>query len=307
MEEKLFPDTLPEFERMFDTEAKCRDHLYRLKYPDGFRCPKCGGTAFWWTAKHLLSCKGCPHQESLRAGTIMQASKKPLFLWYRAIFLVSFQKTGISAKNLQRQLGFGSYQTAWSWLQKIRRAMRREGREKLFGEVEVDEAYYGGQTRGKRGRGSEHKQGFAVAVERKGKKQIGRMRMECILDCSAPSLQRFLYTNVARQSTLCTDGWSSYQNLLPEHYGHKVSKKNREENLLPAVHLCVSLFKRWMLGIHQGLVQKKHLQYYMDEFVFRFNRRTSASRGKVFYRLLEQAVRYPATPYRALVTASAGG
>jgi transposase-like protein/ribosomal protein L37AE/L43A len=304
VEEKLFPDSLPEFERMFDTETKCRDHLYQIKYPNGFVCPKCGETAFWWSAKHVLCCKHCQNQVALRAGTVMESSKKPLLLWYRAIFLVSFQKNGISAKNLQNQLGFGSYQTAWSWLQKIRRSMRRKGREKLTGEIEVDEAYYGGKKSGKRGRGSENKKEFAIAVETKGK-QIGRIRMECIKDSSAESLHSFVYATIEQKSTLITDGWKSYLGLQPEHYTHTVKTKKNEEDLLPSVHLCISLFKRWMLGIHQGLVQKKHLQFYLDEFVFRFNRRKSKSRGQVFYRLLEQVVCCPVTTYRELVASPA--
>lgn len=236
----------------------------------------------------------------------MENSKKSLSLWYRAIYLVSFQKTGISAKNLQRLLGFGSYQTAWSWLAKLRRAMKRKGRDKLFGNIEVDEAYYGGKASGKRGRGSEGKQEFAVAVETVGKK-LGRIRMQCIPDCSGASLQAFLYANIELKSTLFTDGWKGYGDFLPEHFGHTVKRKQDEEKLLPAVHLCVSQFKRWMLGIHQGVVGKKHLQTYMDEFVFRFNRRASKSRGKVFFRLLEQAVSYTATPYRELVATPARG
>ena len=234
----------------------------------------------------------------------MEASKKPLLLWYRALFLVSFQKNGISAKNLQNQLGFGSYQTAWTWLQKILRSMRREGREKLSGEIEVDEVYYGGKKKGKRGRGSENKQEFAIVVETEGKK-IGRIRMECITDCRAESLQSFVYTAIEQQSTLITDGWKSHQGIEPEHYTHTVKAKKNEEDLLPSVYLCISLFKRWMLGIHQGLVQRKHLQFYLDEFVFRFNRRKSKSRGLVFYRFLEQVVCFPATPYRELVASPA--
>ena len=133
-----FPDNIIEFEEKFATEKACQDHLFRFKYPEGFQCPKCRYDKFWWTQRNLMHCRKCGHQTSLKSGTIMEGSKKPIKLWYRAIYLVAFQKIGISAKNLQIQLGFGSYQTAWSWLHKIRLCMRRIGREPLEKEVEVE-------------------------------------------------------------------------------------------------------------------------------------------------------------------------
>jgi len=296
-----FPKSLIEFEKRFATEKQCRDYLYKLKFPNGFICEKCGHNEFWWTKKDLLFCKECNHQTSLRTGTIFENSKKPLMLWYRALFLVSFQKVGISAKNLQHQLGFGSYQTAWSWLQKIRRSMRRIGREKLDGEVEVDEANWGGKSEGKRGRGAENKHFFAVGVEVGARNKIGRIRMELIEDASGPELSQFIYNNVNQESTVYTDGWRSYGILSNMKYKHEVIKNKDPDKVLPRVNLIVSQFKRWLLGIHQGIVSKKHLQLYLDEFVFRFNRRTSKSRGKVFYRLLQQSISYKATPYWRLV------
>ena len=167
-----FPDNMIEFEEKFSTEEACRNHLFKFKYPDGFKCPKCKFAKFWWTEKDLMHCAKCGHQTSLKKGTIMEGSKKPIKLWYRAIYLVSFQKIGISAKNLQRQLGFGSYQTAWSWLHKIRLCMRRAGREPLNSIVEVDESYYGGKFEGKRGRGSENKSVIAIGVEKKAPRRL---------------------------------------------------------------------------------------------------------------------------------------
>ena len=295
-----FPNNLLEFEKRFYTEDKCREHLYKAEFPDGFICPKCGNKDFWWTKRKLLHCKNCGHQESLRTGTIMEGSKKPFMYWYRAIFLVAFQKVGISAKNLQNQLGFGSYQTAWCWLQKIRLSMRRINREPLKEEVEVDETEFGGSAEGKRGRGAENKELLAVSVEKNGKK-LGRIRIEKVTDASYDSLLKFINDNVENGAIIKTDGWKGYEPLLKTKYNHIVLKKKKDKNLLPAVNLVISLFKRWTLGIHQGLVKGKHLQLYIDEFVFRFNRRKSKSRGKVFYRLLDQVISYKVKPYWEIV------
>jgi len=300
-----FPKSLLEFEKQFATEEMCRDHLFRIKYPEGFKCPDCGHKEFWWTRRQLMYCKGCGHQISLRVGTIMEASKKPLMLWYRAIFLVAFQKVGISAKNLQQQLGLGSYQTAWVWLHKIRLSMKKRDREPLKGRIEVDESYSGGKTEGKRGRGAENKSLLAVGVERGPGKKMGRIRIEKVADASGDSLGDFIKRNIQECSIIKTDGWKGYSFLSGSNYEHEVIKKKDENKLLPSIHLVISQFKRWTLGTHQGLVNNKHLQVYLDEFVFRFNRRKSKSRGKVIYRLLEQAIVYKATPYWKIIGRSA--
>ena len=299
--EPEFPHSLIEFEEQFATEEQCRDHLYRMRFPDGFRCPKCSKTGFWWTARQLLHCKGCGHQASLRAGTIMEQSKKPLRLWYRAFFLVAFQKQGISAKNLQAQLGFGSYQTAWTWLHKIRRAMRRPHRKGLAEVVEVDEALYGGVAPGAPGRTPGAKQLVVVGAEVVGLRGIGRIRMEPIPDASSESLQQFISANVKPGAAIWTDGWKPYKGAAKNYLHVPVTGALTSAKVLPRVHLIVSHCWRWLLGTHQGRVSRRHLQWYLDEFVFRFNRRTSRSRGKVFYRLLQQAISHQATTYSELV------
>ena len=300
MSDNIFPNNLLEFEAMFSTENQCRKHLFKMKYPDGFICPNCKNSEYWITDRSLLHCKECNHQTSLKAGTIMHGSKKPLKLWYLAFFFVSFQKSGINAKNLQNFLGLGSYQTAWTWLHKIRHSLRKEGREKLSTCVEIDESLFGGVSEGKRGRGAENKQLLVVAVEKTGKK-IGRIRIEEIKDASADSLNAFINTNIEKQSLIKTDGWRSYSELSKNGYKHKIIKKKDDENILSSVHLVISQFKRWTLGLHQGLVKGKHLQYYLDEYVFRFNRRKSKSRGKVFTRTIEQAVSFKVTPYWKII------
>ena len=297
-----FPKDLPSFEKRFGNEEECRKYLFKLKWPNGFICPSCGCIKFWWTRKHKLHCSACGHQSSVTVGTVMENSKKPLTLWFKAIFLVSFPKSGISAKNLQRLLGLGSYQTAWTWLHKIRRSMVKTDRNQLGNSehsVEVDEAYVGGKKSGKRGRGASGKIPIVVAVETKEVKGIGRIRIQVIKDCSSSQLLPFLQKNIINGSTVRTDDWSSYTGVDDLGFNHSVVKKVVE--ILPSVHLVISLFKRWLLGVHQGYVSQKHLQYYADEFVFRFNRRTSKERALVFHRLLEQVVQTKTQTYDKIV------
>lgn len=301
--ENRYPTTLEEFERDFSTEEDCRDYLFSLRWPDGFVCPKCGNTKYWRVRTVLLECTECHHQVSVIAGTIFQDTRKPLTMWFRAIWWVTAQKNGASALNLQKILGLGSYQTAWTWLHKLRTAMVRPERDKLSGCVEVDETYIGGAKAGKRGRGAENKILVAVAVEMKGKR-IGRIRFDTINDASSSSLHGFVQDCVEKGSTVRTDGWNGYNGLESLGYVHEVIKIKGQEleasELLPNVHLVISLLKRWILGTHQGSVSRKHYEYYLDEFTFRFNRRTSTSRGMLFYRLLENAVCIKPTTYSEL-------
>lgn len=240
----------------------------------------------------------------MTAGTIFQDTHLPLTVWFRAIWLVTSQKTGASALGVQRVLGLGSYKTAWTILHKLRRAMVRPGRDRLSGRVEVDETYLGGPEEGAAGRWTEQKALVAVAAQEEGDR-IGRIRMRRIPDASGASLLGFITDSIEPGSLVHTDGWDSYQALPQKGYRHEVSKlKGRPElaiELLPRVHRVVSLLKRWLLGTLHGRVSPEHLDYYLDEFTFRFNRRTSASRGKLFYRLLQQAVQVSPVPYRAII------
>ena len=206
------------------------------------------------------------------------------------------QKTGASANNLMDFMGFGSYETAWSWLQKLRRAMVRPERDLLSGEIEVDETFIGGEEvgTGKQGRGSETKTLVVVATECIGK-QIGRVLFKCIPEASGEQLSQFIEETIEKGSTIITDSWTGYSFLKNfDKYKHEIKiisdsgKEARE--LLPHVHLVDSLVKRWINGTHQGSVSPKYLSYYLDEFAFRFNRKLSTYRGKLFYRLMQQAV-----------------
>jgi transposase-like protein len=238
------------------------------------------------------------------AGTIFQDTRTPLTTWFRAMWWITSQRTGASARGLQEVLGLGSYETAWTWLHKLRRAMVRPGRDRLTGRVEVDETYLGGLEEGVRGRQTQKKALIAVAAEEDGE-GIGRIRMRRIPDASANSLEAFVLEAVAPGSLLHTDGLLSYDRLEKRGYQHRVTfLKGRRESpaeLLPRVHRVVSLLKRWLLGTHQGAVSHAHLDYYLDEFTFRFNRRTSRHRGKLFYRLVEQALAVGPAPYTSLV------
>jgi transposase-like protein len=298
-----YPRTVSEFERRFATAEACRAYLVQLRWPDGFRCPKCGaGKA--WPVGTLLECVACGRQTSVTAGTIFQGTRTPLPTWFRAMWWVTSQKTGASALGLQHVLGLGSYETAWTWLHKLRRAMVRPGRDRLTGTVEVDETLVGGVEEWARGRQTEKKAMIAVAAEERGP-GIGRIRLRRIPDATADSLQAFVQEAVAPGSLLHTDGLLSYDRLEKYGYRHRITfvkgRKESASELLPRVHQVISLLKRWLLGTHQGAVSRAHLDYYLDEFTFRFNRRTARHRGKLFYRLVQQAVAIEPAPYASLV------
>jgi transposase-like protein len=230
-------------------------------------------------------------------------------MWFRAMWWVTSQKNGASAMGLQHALGLGSYQTAWTWLHKLRRAMVRPGRDRLSGRVELDETYVGGQESGAIGRKTEDKALVLIAVEREGRR-LGRTRMRVIEDFSADTICAFARDSIEPGSVIRTDGLNSYLALAKSGYVHDrvVERKHTEtaSELLPGVHRIASLLKRWLLETHQGAVRQQHLEYYLDEFTFRFNRRASRYRGKLFYRLVQQAVAVEPTSYREIVTKARG-
>jgi transposase-like protein len=297
-----YPKDFQEFLAQFATEQDCWNYLIEMRWSDGYICPQCQSSEYWLTAKHKIHCTGCQKEMSITSGTLFQETKKPLLLWFHIMWWVVAQKTGVSAQNLTDFMGFGSYETAWLWLHKLRRAMVRAGREKLSGTVEVDEIYIGGNETGrdKCGRGAEDKLLVVVAVECIGK-QIGRVRFRIISEASAENLIPFIEDTVERGSTVNTDGWKGYAPLSKrDDYNHKAypiaNSGKKAHELLPHVHLVDSLVKRWINGTHQGRISKKHLEYYLDEFAFRFNRKMSTHRGKLFYRLMQQAINtLPAT------------
>jgi transposase-like protein len=286
-----YPKTLLEFAECFATEQACMEYLFKIRWPEGFRCPKCGGEKAWATKRGLFCCALCNFQTSVITGTIFQDTKKPLRIWFWAIWNLVSQKYGANAKGLQRVLDFGCYETAWTLLHKLRCAMVRPGRDRLSGTVQVDETYVGGEKPGKRGRGAAGKALVVIMAELK-KEQIGRIRLSRVPDASGPSLERAVKEGVEPGSIIQTDGWRGYGQLSAMDYEHVIIRKEAVvgKNLLPKVNRVAALLKRWLLGTYQGRAEISHLDYYLDEYTFRFNRRTSRSRGKLFYRLLQQAV-----------------
>ena len=313
MKIEKYPRDFQEFLAQFKDEDACRKYLFEMRWPDGFVCPKCENkTKGWFLPRHTIECSNCGYQASLIAGTIFQDTPKPLILWFHIIWWVVAQKTGVSASNMKDFMGFGSYETVWTWLQKLRRAMIRPGRDMLSGVVEVDATFIGGieTGSGKQGRGAETKTLVVVAAECLGK-QIGRVRFKCIGAATAEELIPFIQDNVAQGSTIITDGWKGYKSLPLKKedkeggYIHEIKtisgSGHQAHELLPHVHMVDSLIKRWLLGTHQGKISPKHLPYYLDEFAFRFNRKLSTYRGKLFYRLIQQAVASDPVTYNEII------
>ncbi len=290
-----FPETIQQLFDRFSTEEKCLRYLIKVRWNGAFRCPSCAHTSAWPIRRGYFRCAQCRSDTSVTAGTVFAHSRIPLKLWFLAIWCVVSQKHGISAMGLARAVGIKRQKTGWQLLEKIRRGMIRPNRDRLSGLVEVDEILIGGKRRKFEGRSPEGKTLVLVAAEDKGRRGIGRIRMRIIPDATTPSLRAAVITMVEPGSTVRTDGWTSYQ---PERWGsrHRLTKRqpfNPGNDPTPLIHRVSSLLKRWILGTHQGGIQTTHLQEYLDEFVFRFNRRTSRSRGKLFYRLIQNLLHVP--------------
>ena len=289
-----YPRTYREFVEMFPDDPACARYLEALRWPTGFTCRKCGAAAEpWRQTRGRLLCRSCRRHTTVTSGTILDKTRTPLTTWFEAAWHVTTAKNGMSAKTLERTLGV-RYRVAWTMLQRFRVAMVRSERERLTGVVEVDETLVGGVERGgKRGRGTS-KAVVVVAVEVLDPKGFGRLRMRHLADASGANLVPFVCDVVATGSVVHTDGWGGYNDLPKCGYTRRrtvlSSSPDPAHVAMPGVHRVASLLKRWILGTHQGSVTPDHLQGYLEEFTFRFNRRTSRSRGLVFRRLLEQAV-----------------
>jgi transposase-like protein len=302
---KDYPGSYAELLTWFPDEAACVDYLEWLRWPDGFRCPRCVGRAAWRLSSGRWECALCGRQASVTAGTIFHRTRTPLRLWFAAAWEMTSQKHGISALGIQRSLGLGSYQTAWAMLHRYRTAMVRPGRERLAGHVEVDEAYLGGVEGGVFGRQTDTKAIVAIAVEVKHPKGFGRIRLQRVDDVSKDSLIPFIESAVEPGATVHTDGWQAYWTVPDRGYEHERTIMRAQPDpahvVMPGVHRVASLLKRWLLGTHQGSVGPEHLDAYLNEFTFRFNRRGSRRRGLLFYRLLEQAILADPITYRSLI------
>lgn len=304
-----YPRSVGEFQAWFRTDADCLDYLEWLRWPAGFVCPSCGHDGGWRVADGRFMCSACGGRTSVTAGTIFDRTRTPLTVWFTACWLFASGKDGISALSLKRTLEIGSYQTAWAMLHRLRSVLVRPGRDRLTGRVEVDETYIGGQEEGLAGGRARGKKVLTgIAVEIREPRGLGRCRMAPLADASAASLHAFVTDHVELGATIITDGWQGYSGLPKRGYVHErrsqraaVGRGDDPTKLLPAVHRVASLAKRWLLGTHQGSVDDAHLASYLNEFVFRFNRRRSRSRGMVFFRVLELAVAHDPVRYQDLI------
>ncbi len=309
--EKDYPQTWNEFLDWFATEEACLAYLERLRWTQGFVCPRCGclGGAYRATRTRLM-CPSCQHQSTVPAGTIFEKTRTPLRVWLAAAWYLTNQKQGVSALGLQRVLGLGSYQTAWTMLHRLRRAMVRPGREQLKGLVEVDETYLAITDRqnpiSPKGRKSNTSKVLVVmAVEMLDPKGFGRIRLRRVANDSAVCVIPFVQEVIEPGAQVRTDGSAAYLTLKDLGFVHQrtvmLGSNVPAHVSMAGVHRVAALVQRWILGTHHGSVQPEHLDAYLDEFVFRFNRRTSNSRGMLFYRLLQQAVVTAPVTYRDVV------
>jgi transposase-like protein len=278
--------TLLQFQEKFNTEEACREHLFHIRWANGFMCPKCGHTEYYKLPnRHQYQCKACKHQTSLTAGTIMHKTHTSLKKWFRAIFLASHDKRGISAKQLMRDIEL-TYPTAWLMLHKIRKAMgERDADYKLAGIVELDDAFFGAPTEGgKRGRGTDKTPVLVgVSLDKQGRPLF--VKMNVVEDVKGTTLVKFANNDIIADSVINSDAYRSYNALSVEGFDHRSLKFDVKENPdhLKWLHTIISNAKAFIGGTYHGL-DSKHLQAYLDEFCFRVNRRKFV--GQLFNRLL---------------------
>lgn len=298
-----YPKNWSQFVDWFHDEQACRDYLYTLRWPNGFICPNClAHKAPYSLPKNKLKCTQCRKQTSVTAGTIFDKTRTPLKDWFAAIWYLTNQKNGVSALGIQRLLGLGSYQTAWSILHRLRYAMINPERDKLSGIIEVDETFVGGLVN----INQQDKKKFVVliAIELIEPKGFGRIRLRQVDGATKSNIEQFIVDVIEPDSQIHTDGSAAYGSIDSMGYSRKktvhLGSNIPAHETMPGVHRVASLLKRWLLGTYQGAVQSKQLDYYLDEYTFRFNRRKSRSRGLLFYRLLEQSVTTKPLTYKGI-------
>ena len=289
-----FPKTAQEFEARFATEEDCRAYWIKARWGGEPACAKCQSKRVWTIrGGTTFECAQCGHQTSLTSGTLLEKTRKPLKVWFRAVFEISTRRTGISAKDLQRIMGFGSYETAWTWLHKLRTAMVRSDSEPLGPLVQIDEALVGGK-------GGPHKELVLVAAEANG-----RVRLVHALNNDAATLKKFADGQIATEAEIVTDGHAGYNKKSLGERPHEAvvqtKAERRENDAVQGCHWTIALLKRWLLGTHAGAVRDKHLQAYLDEFAFRHNRRKTKGVGRIAARVIEHVVAQPPRPMQAIV------
>lgn len=304
------PTSLVAFSSMFPSDKECIEYLFQIRWPNGFACPRCGFAGGYSAyARKIVECSNpkCRYQCSLTAGTVLHRTKQSIHSWFWAAYLVSTLTPSISAKQFQGQLGIASYETAFCMLHKLRSALVAPGRDRLRGEVEIDEGYVGGKEENCIGRGAIDKQIVVGAVEivrwndaRSGKprKRCGRIRLETIPDVSGATLRKFVVANVAKGTKIITDGWTSYSFVKKAGFKHEVLVGRAKDDTMPNFHRVISNLKTWLKGTFHGRVEPKHLQAYLNEFTFRFNRRFL--KGKAFNRALGLATELTSPTYDEL-------
>ena len=302
---------------MFPSAEECAEYLFQIRWTKGFVCPRCGErSGYSIPTRKTVECSNpaCRHQTSITAGTVLHRAKQSLHTWFWAAYLVTNLTPSISAKQFQEQLGIKSYETAFCMLHKLRSALVAPGRDRLHGEIEVDEGYIAGKKEGCIGRGSMEKQLVVGAVEllrwfdpktQQARVRCGRVRLQVIPNASGNYLKKFVTGNVERGSSIFTDGWKGYSFLLGAGYHHEAQIKSAKDESLPHFHRVISNLKTWLLGTYHGGVQAKHLPAYLNEFTFRFNRRFLS--GNAFNRALGLATELEGPTYEDLYHAGKRG
>jgi len=297
-----FPRTLAGFEDAFPDEESCRRFLIKLRWGPTPKCSRCESEELWQLTNGRFECSSCGRQTSVTAGTPLHGTRKPLKLWFRAVWEMTTHKGGISAKDLQRIMGFGSYETAWSWLHKLRRCAFTRQREPLSGPVQLDDGYVGGLDK-RPGRPKGNKALVFAAAE-----PHGRVRMEHSPNVTKESVKSFVERNISQLSPVTTDGYRSYgkKSLGPRPHDQHIQRKKRhiEFDPLQQAHFALSLFKRCWIGTYHGAVSRKHLQAYLDEFQFRYNRRKTVGVGRIAARLFQSLVGLPPLTYASIVAST---
>jgi transposase-like protein len=289
-----FPKTALEFEKRFATEEDCRAYWIQARWGGEPQCARCASKRVWTIREGTtFECADCGHQTSLTSGTVLEKTRKPLKMWFRAVLEITTRRTGISAKDLQRIMGFGSYETAWTWAHKLRSAMVRSDSEPMGPFVQTDEALVGGK-------GGPHKELLLVAAEANGRVRLAHVENNDIGTC-----ERFVSGQIAADAHVVTDGHAGYNEKSLGERSHdavvQTKAERRENDAVQACHWTISLLKRWLMATHAGAVRDKHLQAYLDEFAFRHNRRKTNGVCRIAARLIESLVAKPPLTMRKLV------